>query len=309
MRPIRRRRQSVIPSSIPGLVEVEVIRGTEAQDAAPRLLIDIPHGATTTEDFVSHAAMLESPLPKDLIDFYYVNTDTGAPELAVHIASEVVKLDPTMAVLIMRCRVPRTFIDCNRNLDATPEEFKAGGVAPGLMPWVTSERDRALLVDRHRRYYSAVCAAADAMPADGAMLLMHTYAPRTVGVQVDLNIVDSLHKAYAPDVEPTWPLRPEMDIIGRGPNGEQLAPVAVCDALRDELAAIDMKLGDSTTYPLHPSTLGWHHAVRKPGRSLCLEVRRDLVVDRFIPFAEAKIDPARVARLAPPIARALLRWW
>lgn len=298
-----------VPTSIPGLVEIEIVRGAEATDAPPRLLIDIPHGATTTEDFTSHAAMLESPLPKDLIDFYYVNTDTGAPELARTIAAEVVALDPKLAVLIMRCRVPRTFIDCNRNLASSAEEFKAGGVAPGLMPWITSERDKALLVDRHRTYYDAVCTAADAMPADGAMLLMHTYAPRTVGVQVDLDIVNSLHAAYAPDVEPTWPLRPEMDIIGRGPDGAQLAPVAVCEALRAELAAIDMRLGDSTTYPLHPSTLGYHHAIRKPGRSLCLEVRRDLVAERFVPFAEAQIDPARVAHLSAPIARALMRWW
>jgi hypothetical protein len=34
-------------------------------------------------------------------------------------------------------------------------------------------------------------------------------------VEVDLQIVPSLRRAYLPDREPTWPLRPEVDVIGR----------------------------------------------------------------------------------------------
>lgn len=297
-------------SSIPDIVDVALVRGASATtDTAPHLLIDVPHGATTTHDFQSLAALLESPLPRDLIDFFYVNTDTGAPELALAIAKRLVAAAPDTSVLITRCRIPRTFIDCNRVIDASPEAFKEGGVAPGLMPWITTAADRALLRERYDAYQSTVSAAMAALSPAGAMLLMHTYAPRTVGVEVDLNIVDSLHAAYAPDVESTWPLRPELDVIGRALDGTLMAPADVIAALTRELATIGYTLGDSSTYALHPSTLGWHHAVALPGRCLCLEARRDLFVDRFVPFSEAAIDPHRTAALAAPIARALSTWW
>jgi hypothetical protein len=302
-----------LPASIPDIVDVTLVLGANATaDTAQlrlRLLIDVPHGATTTHDFESLASQLESPLPRDLIDFFYVNTDTGAPELALAIANAIVADAPDTAVAITRSRIPRTFIDCNRVIDASPEAFKEGGVAPGLMPWITTAADRALLRARYDAYQSVVQAAMAMLAPDGAMLLMHTYAPRTVGVEVDLNIVDSLHAAYAPDVETTWPLRPELDVIGRALDGTLMAPADVMAALTRELASIDHKLGDSSTYALHPSTLGWHHAVALPGRCLCLEARRDLFVERFIPFAEASIDPHRTAALASPIARALSTWW
>ncbi len=303
-----------LPESIPDIVDVTFIHGADATpDTTPRLLIDVPHGATTTHDFESLAALLDSPLPRDLIDFFYVNTDTGAPELAVAIAQALVAAAPDTSVVITRCRIPRTFIDCNRVIDASPEAFKEGGVAPGLMPWITTAADRALLRARYDAYQSVVQAAMAMLGQDvsnaGAMLLMHTYAPRTVGVEVDLNIVQSLHAAYAPDVETTWPLRPELDVIGRALDGTLMAPADVVAALTRELATIDHQLGDSSTYALHPSTLGWHHAVALPGRCLCLEARRDLFVERFIPFAQAAIDPHRTAALASPIARALSTWW
>lgn len=296
--------------SIPGVLDIAVVSGPEANPgAAPDLLIEVPHGATTTEDYTALAALLTSPLPDGLIDFFYVNTDTGAPELAVAIADELVAQSPTRTVAILRCRIPRTFIDCNRVLDLEHHDYKAGGVAPGLMPWITTPEDQVLLRDRYALYVGAVRAAAATLPPHGAMLLMHSYAPRTVGVEVDLDIVRSLHRAYQPEVVTTWPERPEMDVIGRANDGTLHAPAEVIDALRAELAALDMQLGDSHTYRLHPSTLGWEHALRHPGRVLCLEVRRDLFVARFEPFAPARIDPDRTTSLAAPITRALRRWW
>jgi len=296
--------------SIPGVLDAQLVRGAAtAPDAAPDLLIEIPHGATTTGDYTALASELTSPLPDALIDFFYVNTDTGAPELAAAIAEQLVRVDPARSVAIVRCRIPRTFIDCNRVLDLAHHDYKAGGVAPGLMPWITTAEDIALLRDRYERYVGAVRAVAETLPSHGAMLLMHSYAPRTVGVEVDLDIVQSLHRAYQPEVVTTWPERPEMDVIGRASDGTLHAPAAVMDALREELAALGMRLGDSHTYRLHPSTLGWEHALRHPDRVLCLEVRRDLFVERFEPFAPARIDTERTARLAAPIVRALARWW
>ena len=296
--------------SVAGVVDVTVVRGrAAAQDAAPCLLIEIPHGATRTADFTALAARLRSPLPDGLVDFFHVNTDVGAPELALAIAEQVVATAPARAVAVLRCRIPRTLIDCNRRLDASAGDFKAGRVTPGLMPWITTEDDRALLRELHQRYVGAVAAADAALAADGAVLLLHSYAPRTVDVEVDDRIVASLRAAYRPEVQPTWPLRPELDIIGRALDGTDHAPPAVVDALRAALTAIDLAASDSSTYPLHPSTLAWDHVVRRPGRTLCLEVRRDLLADPFDPFAEMHISPAFVGRLAGPIAAALARWW
>lgn len=296
-------------ASIDGVLDVDVVRGADAAAAAPSLLVEIPHGATRTADFDRLAARLTSPLPAGLVDFFHVNTDVGAPELAVAIAHRLVAADPARAVAIVRCRIPRTFIDCNRRLDASAADFKAGKVTPGLMPWITSEDDRALLRELHQTYVAAVAAADAALAADGAVLLLHSYAPRTVDVEVDERIVDALHAAYAPAALPTWPLRPELDVIGRALDGTDHAPPAVAAALRAGLAAAGLTAADSATYPLHPSTLAWDHVVRRPGRTLCLEVRRDLLADPFTPFAEMTIGPALVDRLADPIAAALARWW
>ncbi|HVV88511.1 MAG TPA: N-formylglutamate amidohydrolase [Kofleriaceae bacterium] len=295
--------------SIDGVVDVTIVSGTAAGRAAPSLLVEVPHGATRTVDFSRLAARMTSPLPDGLADFFHVNTDVGAPELALAIAERVVAAAPERAVAVLRCRIPRTLIDCNRRLDASAADFAAGKVTPGLMPWITTAGDRALLRELHDRYVAAVAAADAALTADGAVLLLHSYAPREVGVEVDERIVASLRAAYAPDVEPTWPLRPELDLISRGTDGTDHAPPAVAAALRRELAAVGLSVADSATYPLHPSTLAWDHVVRRPGRTLCLEVRRDLLADPFEPFAEMHISAHKVARLARPIAAAVARWW
>jgi len=303
----------MLPSSLPGIIDVTELRGdrarADAPDLVPDLIIEVPHGATTTADFTALAAQLTSPLPDDLVEFFHVNTDAGAPELALAIACGFVAAEPARSAAVLRCRIPRTFIDCNRRIDASPAEFKAGGVTPGLMPWITTAADRALLRAAHDRYVAAVREATAQLGATGAVLLLHSYAPRTVDVEVDLQIVASLRRAYQPDREPTWPLRPEVDVIGRQTDGTDLAPPAVVEALRRELADRGIALADSATYPLHPSTLAWDHVIARPGRALCVEVRRDLLADPFEPFAQMRIGAAKVARLAEPFVRALRRWW
>ena len=122
-------------SGQPGVLEVETLRGAAAAaDAPPDVVVEIPHGATATADFTALAAQLTSPLPAGLVDFFHVNTDIGAPELALALAERLVSESPTRVVTVLRCRIPRTFIDCNRRMDASPEDFKAGKVTPGLMP-------------------------------------------------------------------------------------------------------------------------------------------------------------------------------
>ena len=294
-------------ASIPTILDVDVIRGTRATGDALDLVFEIPHGATRTEDFTSLAARLHSPLPDGLVDFFHVNTDAGAPELALATARRFVEAEPARSVAILRCRIPRTFIDCNRRIDASPEDFKAGKVSPGLMPWITEPADRALLRAAYNVYVKTVKAATMHLTSDGAMVLLHTYAPRTVDVEVDLNIVESLRAAYQPETVDRWPMRPELDVIGKGLDGTGYAPLAVVDALRDALG--DLTVADSATYPLHSSTMAWDHVMAHPGRTLCLEVRRDLLADPFEPFAQMKISDAKVERIAVPLATALRRWW
>jgi len=296
--------------SVDGIADIAVVRGTEAKPDAPiDLLIEIPHGATQTEDYTTLAAQLTSPLPDGLVDFFHVNTDAGAPQLASATARLLVAAAPARSVAIVCSRIPRTFIDCNRRVDADPAEFKAGKVTPGLMPWITSPEDRELLRTLYDRYVALVRDATTELAPDGAMLLLHTYAPRDVGVEVDLEIVKSLRAAYQPAKEPTWPMRPEIDVISKALDGTDHAPAAVVDELRKNMAAASVTVADGATYPLHPSTLAYDHVVARPGRALCLEVRRDLVADPFEPFAQMRISPAKVERLAVPLAAALLRWW
>ena len=296
-------------SSIPTILDVDVIRGGQAAEGAPLdLVVEIPHGATRTEDFTSLQARITSPLPEGLVDFFHVNTDAGAPELAVATARRFVELEPRRTVAILRCRIPRTFIDCNRRVDASPEDFKAGKVSPGLMPWITDPEDRALLRAAYERYVAAVKQATAQLASDGAMVLLHSYAPREVDVEVDLKIVESLRAAYRPETVERWPLRPELDVIGKGLDGTSYAPAAVVDALRDALAG-ELAVADSATYPLHSSTMAWDHVMAHPGRTLCLEVRRDLLADPFEPFVQMKISEAKVQRIAGPLATALRRWW
>jgi hypothetical protein len=295
--------------SIPDIVDITVARGARADTGAPPdLIIEIPHGATRTADYDAVAANLTSPLPDRLVDFFHVNTDAGAPELGLAIARRFVADEPARVAAVLRCRIPRTFIDCNRRMDATPDEFRAGKVTPGLMPWITNDADRALLRGLYDRYVAAVIDATSRL-AGGALLLLHSYAPRTVDVEVDANIVASLHRAYQPDIEPTWPLRPPIDVIAKTIDGVDHAPAAVVDTLRAQLEPLGLAVANSATYPLHPSTLAWARVEEHPGRAVCIEVRRDLLANPFQPFAQMTIADAKVDRLVPAFVAALRRWW
>jgi hypothetical protein len=299
----------MILRSAPDVADLRWIRGTRCKTAAaPDLLIEVPHGATETEDFEALAGQLQSALPAGLVDFFHANTDVGAFELAMAVAEQRVATLAHSCVLIVRSRIPRTFIDCNRRIDEPLDAFRAGKVTPGWMPWITCAADIALLRARHASYVAIVTAATQALAADAGVLMLHSYAPRSVAVEVDLDIVGNLRRAYQPGVETRWPMRPEFDVIARDLEGRSHAPTAVVDALRHNLGACAWTVGDSATYPLHPSTLAWDHVVRHPGRALCLEVRRDLLADPFDPFVRMHICPGKVKRIAEPLAAALAAW-
>ena len=295
----------MIVRSIPRVVDIHRIGGSAcAASTPPSWLIEVPHGATETADFDELAARLVSPLPPGLVDFFHVNTDVGAFELGLATAEHLVTAAPNCCVVIIRSRIPRTFIDCNRRIDAPPEAFREGSVTPGLMPWITAADDRVLLRDRYDQYVATVGAECELAPAAG-VLLLHSYAPRTVGVEVDGDIVASLRRAYEPAIQATWPLRPELDVIARDAAGHSYAPAHAVAALRTGVSAFGWTVGDSLTYPLHPSTLAWDHVMARPGRTLCVEVRRDLLADPFDPFVHMHISADKVDRLARPLAAAV----
>lgn len=295
--------------SIPGVCDVELVRGSAAAaDAPPTLFLEVAHGATRASDFDELRAVLTGEYPADLKDFFFVNTDVGAPELALAVAAAVVAARPDAVALVVRCRVPRTFLDCNRRIerDTLPKSTKSGEMTPGLQPWVREPHDRALLLDRYFAYRTTVTAAfEDVRQRGGPTLFVHTYAPRSIDVAVDFDIAKSLRAAYAPEMLERWTLRSEVDLITDDPDGIDLALPALADRAEEEFRAAGFQVTSNTAYPLHPVTLAHEFASQRPASTLCLEVRRDLLVKEFVPFVELPTDPARVARAAAPLARAV----
>jgi hypothetical protein len=296
--------------SVPDVCDVHVVRGASASpDAPPRILLETPHGATADADFHALRQRLAGRYDDDLLAFFRVNTDVGSPELAEQMARRIVAAAPELCVALVRCRIPRTFVDCNRILgdSARPGEDPAH-LSPGLPPYVTDAGDRALLTDLHRSYLEVVLAAAHAVCAhpSGRALQVHTYAPRSVDVRVDAAICANLRAAYAPDVVDRWPLRPEIDLIDRDAAGRVLADPDLADATASALSAAGFAVVRGDTYHLHPITVAHALAASHPARTLCFEVRRDLLVEEFVPFEALEVDPAAVDRVAAPLALAVM---
>jgi len=298
--------------SVAGVVEVEAVRGPAADPAAPPdLLLEVPHGATRHEHFAALRGRLRSALPADLEAFFFVNTDVGAFECARRVAELVVAAGTgRRQALVVRSLVPRTFVDCNRLLDAAADDLRAAGFTPALPEYITDPADRELLFELHRGYqdvsaraYRRVCGAG------GSALIVHTYAPRSVDItRVDADIVRALRAAYEPEAYARWPERPPVDVISRDGAGALLAPAPLVAAVRARYAACGVRVEENATYHLHPRTLGHRHATAWPGRVLCLEFNRGLLADPFTPFAEMRIGAARVEQLAAPLAAAWLDW-
>jgi predicted N-formylglutamate amidohydrolase len=297
-------------ASVPDVCEVETLEGSRArEDGAVDLLVEVPHGATRTVDFTAVASRLRGTLPTGLVDFFHVNTDVGAPEVARAIARRVVGARPSWRVRLVRCRIPRTFVDCNRVIDpaAAARPSAKGEMTPGLMPWITHPADRDLLLERYAAYRRVVEAAVEATCGrGGTAVFAHSYAPREVDVAVDADVVRHLHEAYRPGTIERHPLRPEVDLIARDPEGRFLVDEALVERVRAHLRRAGFACAVNGAYPLHPSTMAWMHASRFPGRTLCFEVRRDLLAREFTPFAAMEIDPAKADRVAAPLVEALL---
>jgi hypothetical protein len=295
-------------ASIDRVADVLHVRGADAPAGAPPgLLVEVPHGATRAAHFESLRAELRGEFPEGLRDFFFVNTDVGAPEVAEALAGRIVRAAPTRSVAVIRCRIPRTFVDCNRVIapDARPAASPAGGVTPGIASYVRDDGDLRLLLARYAAYRDLVTRAVDLVcGAGGTALMLHSYAPRSIDVPVDERIVERLRAEYAPGRIETWPLRAEVDLITRDPDGRRLADAGLVASVRSSLERAGYGTAEGEAYALHPSTLAWTFAARWPGQTLCIEMRRDLLARTFTPFAEMEIDPAKAGRMADALAAA-----
>jgi len=289
---------------IPGVCEVHW-HPPAATTTAPALLIEIPHGATRPRDYHDLRAQLRGTLPDQLEHFFFVNTDIGAPECADWLARALA--DRGHGVLILRCGVPRTFIDCNRVAAGAVPGVMVDGLTPAVASYISDPADQQLLADLHVRYHQLVARAYERVCGRGGLALqLHTYAPRSVGIDaIDANIVRALHRVYEPELYATWPERPQVDLISAGPDGRVLAHAGMIAALHSHYPEIGVEVRDNATYHLHPATMGYHYAARYPAQVLCVEMRRDLLADPFVPFGESPISPAKVARMTTPLLTAI----
>jgi len=291
-------------ASIPDVVHVEQLSGPQADASAPpRLLVEVPHGADEPEHYDRLRAELVGDLPDDLDHFFQVNTDVGAWAIGRRIADRWLDKNPAGSALLLRSLIPRTFIDCNRPADRTSGELSAG-----IPSYVTDPADLALLVDRHARYVAAAQEAYELVCGPGGLAVIpHTYGPRTSGIKaVDRTIVEQLHRALAPGRVEQLPLRSEVDLLTREPDGRLLGP-DWADGLVPAFAAAGFAAVCNGTYNLHPAGLGHRWSAGWPGQVLTFEARRDLLVEEWLPFAPKVLSPGPIDAIAGVVADALLR--
>lgn len=312
--PVERGMSVALPGSVEHVVDVELLRGPRTDpDAPPDLLVEVPHGADEGHHYEQLRARLSGDLPPDLHEFFHVNTDVAAWALGRATALALIKAAPRRSVLLLRCLIPRTFVDCNRVADYRGGSLDAGALTPGIPSYVRDDNDHALLLELHTRYvelarhaFAAVCGAG------GLALVPHTYGPRSLGVDaVDDDIVTNLRWACGPERHDSWPLRPEVDLLTRDGEGQLFAPAGIEDELMAAFSQAGFTPKANDTYFLHPSTLGHAWSVRYPGQVLSLELRRDLLVEAWTPLQPMRPVLAACERvasvLAPALERALAR--
>lgn len=296
--------------SIDQVAFVTRIDGPDAdRSAPPSLLVEVPHGADRRAHYDALRARMVGALPEDLHVFFHVNTDVGAWDYGQRVAEKIIAARPDRSALLVRCLIPRTFVDANRVEDAK-DSLARGGMTAGVAPYVHDPRDIALLLELHRSYVGLVERAYEMVcGAGGFALSPHTYGPRTMGIpKIDDEIVHALRKAHEPEAWASWPVRPEIDLLTKTAEGVRHAPPGMVEALIEGYAAVGLTALEAKSYALHPATQTWRWLVRHPEQVLCLEVRRDLLVPEYTPFEEMIAEPARAGRVAGPLANAIDAW-
>lgn len=297
------------PDRLPSACKVQSIDGVcdvfrFGGSGPASLLIELPHGATERAHFDAVAARLESPLPARLEQFFHVNTDFGAPELAFEVAARLTgsarKASGT-GVVVVRALVPRTFIDFNRVIG----DGAQAGMTPGLQPYITAAADRDLLLSLYQQYHATVARLYRETCGAGLAVTLHSYSPRSVEVEVDADIVTALRAAYRPAVYGSWALRPAVDFITRDGEGRDLSPPGLAAQLQAAYTGLGLDAGENTAYHLHAASMGFRYSAAHPGRVLCAEFRRDLLGAPWRPFAPSRVGARKIGRLAGPLTKTL----
>lgn len=291
----------------PGVAHVERWRGADASpDTTPSLLVEVPHGADERAHYDALRTRLVGALPVDLHEFFHANTDIGAWQYGRAVAARLIAARPAMNVLLVRSLIPRTFIDCNRLEDADA----VGGVTAGLAPYVEHPEDKALLVSLHRAYVALLDAAyGEVCDAGGFALTPHTYGPYNLPIaSIGADIVEQLRACHRPEVIPTLSVRPEIDLLTRTMEGTRIAPEGIVEDLLAGFTAAGFAPSEGAAYKLAPSTQTWRFATRYPDQVLCLEVRRDLLVESYTALSAMQVREQACARVAAPLADAIGRW-
>jgi hypothetical protein len=65
---------------------------------------------------------------------------------------------------------------------------------------------------------------------------------------------------------------------------------------------------EGKAYRLVPSTQTWRYVTRYPEQVLCLEVRRDLVVETYTALSAMTVNDDAIDRVATPLVDAIGRW-
>lgn len=297
-----------LPVSVEHVVDVELLRGPSARAGEPPdLLIEVPHGADQRAHYEPLRRRLQGDLPADLHLYFNLNTDVGAWAYGRATAQALIAAAPQRSILLLRSLIPRTFVDCNRRVDYQGGRPEDGGLTAGIPSYVRDERDRALLLELHERYCdSARRAFASVCGAGGLALVPHTYGPRTLGIDaIDDEVISKLRWACEPGRHDTWPLRAEIDLLTRDGEGRLLAPEGLEARLLADFAAAGFGVRANETFNLHASTLAYEWSTTYPGQVLCLEVRRDLLVERWTPFEEMQVVERSCRRVASVLAPAL----
>ena len=290
-----------------GVARVERFYGVESvRDASPGLLVEVPHGADERAHYDALRERLVGDLPDDLHEFFHANTDIGAYQYGRRVVERLLLERPSLSAVLIRSLVPRTFIDCNRLEDAAA----SGGVTAGVAPYVEHPDDHALLKSLHRDYVKLIDAAySDVCESGGFALTPHTYGPYELPIaSVDRDIVTRLRECHRPEVIPTLPLRPEIDLLTRTKDGVRLAPEGIVEDLVAGFAGEGLTATEGRAYQLVPSTQTWRFATRHPGQVLCLEVRRDLLVERYTALSAMEVRTESLERIAAPLSAAIGRW-
>jgi len=292
-------------ASIPGVVDVWRCAPPDRPAIPAQVLIELPHGATALRDYQRLAAKMRSRLPDDLGAFFCVNTDVGSTEVGAALAARLAEPGrfglqrSGVAVLVVRSRLPRTLVDCNR----VAEPGAGSGLTGRIPDYVDDDADRALLDGVHARYCAVATRAWDeVLAAGGHGVSLHTYAPRSVPIErVTHTIVAELRAHWArPEL---LPLRPEVDLIHTDGGGTLRADPAWVEATTASFGAAGYQVGQSASYKLHPAAFAGAIAWRAPAQALTIELRRDLLAAPWDPFVEMAIDAQAAGRAAQAIAR------